>query len=164
MNDVKSSEDPTTHRTPVITIGWREWLVLPDLGIPAIKAKIDTGARSSSLHAHFIEKFEAGGKQRIKFKVRPLRKRKNIEFICVADLLDVRRVKDSGGHTEQRYFIRTKAVLAGHCWTIDISLTSRKDMLFRMLLGRNALADHFTIDPGRSYTTGRNLARSYSKE
>ena len=150
--------------TPKTTIGWREWIVLPDLGIPAIKVKIDTGARTSSLHTHFIEPFETGGKQKVRFGIRPLRKRKDIEFICEADLLDIRRVKDSGGHTEMRHFIRTTVLLANRRWMIDISLTSRKGMLFRMLLGRTALADGFLIDPGQSYITGRRLSRSYSKK
>ena len=152
-----------TKTPPQTVIGWREWLALPDLGIPAIKAKIDTGARTSSLHAHFIEQFTSGGQQRVRFGVRPLRKKKALEFICEADLVDVRRVKDSGGHAEMRCFIRTEALLGNHSWSIDISLTSRQDMMFRMLLGRTALKDDFVVDPGRSYLTGRSLAHSYKK-
>lgn len=146
-----------------ILIGWREWLTLPKLGVPAIKAKIDTGARTSALHAHFIETFEDEGKNRVRFGLRPLRKRKDLEFICEADIVDIRSVKDSGGHAEMRCFIRTEAMLGDHRWSIDISLTSRKDMLFRMLLGRTALEDDFIIDPGQSFLTGRKLARSYKK-
>lgn len=148
---------------PGAIIGWREWLALPELGIPAIKAKIDTGARTSALHTHFIEEFETGGKKRVRFGVRPLRKRKNLELICEADIVDFRSVKDSGGHSEMRYFVRTQAQLGGRRWVIDISLTSRKDMLFRMLLGRTALEKEFIIDPGRSYVTGRTLAGSYKR-
>ena len=150
-----------SHKHSKTIIGWREWLALPELGIPAIKTKIDTGARTSALHAQFIEEFEIGGKKRVRFGVRPLRKRKDLELICEADIVDFRSVKDSGGHTEMRCFIRTEAQLGDHRWMIDISLTSRKDMLFRMLLGRTALENEFIIDPGRSYITGRTLAGSY---
>ncbi len=149
---------------PLTTIGWREWLILPDLGIPAIKAKIDTGARTSALHASFVEAIGTGESRRVRFGVQPLRKRKDLEYICEADIIDYRRVKDSGGHTEMRYFIRTTAMLGDRRWSIDISLTSRKDMLFKMLLGRKALENGFRIDPGLSYSTGRELARSYLKE
>ena len=144
-------------------IGWREWLALPGLGIPAIKAKIDTGARTSALHAHFIEAFDDGQINRVRFGIHPVRKRKDLELICEADIVDFRQVKDSGGHPEMRYFIRTEAILGSHRWPIDVSLTSRAGMLFLMLLGRRALEDEFIVDPGRSYVTGRSLARSYKK-
>jgi hypothetical protein len=162
MIDVNKAShcEPSALKT---CLGWREWLVLPDLGIPAIKAKIDTGARTSSLHTHFIEPIDKNGQRRVRFGVQPLRKRKDIVCVCESDVLDYRRVKDSGGHSEMRHFIRTTVRLGERQWLIDISLTCRKDMLFRMLLGRKALEAHFVIDPGQSYMTGRQLSRYYQK-
>jgi hypothetical protein len=154
----------TNAARPRPVIGWREWLALPDLGIPAIKAKIDTGARSSALHSHFIERFAAEGRQKVRFGVSPLAKSREPSFVCEAELLDYRSVKDSGGHSEKRCFIRTTVDLSGHRWPIDLSLTSRRGMLFRMLLGRKAIENVFLIDPGKSYATGRDLARRYRKK
>ena len=152
-----------TGTTLDMIIGWREWLELPELGIAAIKAKIDTGARTSSLHTHFIEHIDNNQTERIRFGVRPLRKRKDIEVICETDILDYRRVKDSGGHSEIRCFILTPVKLGGYRWPIEISLTNREDMRFRMLLGRTAVKSGFLIDPNKSYLTGRRLAAFYKK-
>jgi hypothetical protein len=148
---------------PEKVIGWREWMSLPDLNIPAIKSKIDTGARTSSLHTIDLEEFYANDILKVRFVVRPLRKRKEFELHCEAAVLDYKNVRDSGGHTEERYFIQTTAVLGGAHWCIDITLTNRDTMLFPMLLGRTALKDRFIVDPGRSYTTGRRLSKAYSR-
>jgi hypothetical protein len=144
-----------------MTIGWREWLALPELGIAAIKAKIDTGARSSSLHTHFIEHINGSHTERVRFSVRPLRKREDVEIFCEADIVDYRRVKDSGGHSEMRCFISTSVSMGGCSWPIEISLANREEMRFRMLLGRTALKSGFVVDPGKSYLTGRRLAKYY---
>lgn len=162
-----TSDNPHHGRTPLPQglqkiIGWREWLTLPELGIPAIKAKVDTGARTSSLHTFRLEEFSVGGRRMIRFGIHPLQKRKDIELTCEAPLIDRRRVKDSGGHVEMRYVIRSAAVLGGLRWPIDITLTNRDAMLFRMLLGRTALEKRFVIDPGRSYAAGRSLSRHYA--
>lgn len=146
---------------PVATVGWREWIQLPDLNIPAIKAKMDTGARSSSLHTHFIEPIDVDGKNRVRFGVRPIRKRSDLEIVCEADILDYRRVKDSGGHSEMRCFICTTVILGNRRWPVEVSLTNREGMRFHMLLGRTALAKGFIVDPARSYLTGRRLAKHY---
>lgn len=145
-------------------IGWKEWLALPELGIPAIKAKIDTGARTSALHTFSIEEHTVSGKLMVRFGIHPLQKRKDIELYCDAEVIDRRRVKDSSGHTEVRYTIETKAVLGGVEWPIEITLTNRDRMMFRMLLGRTAIERRFTINPARSYMTGRKLPRLYSTE
>ena len=142
-------------------IGWREWLALPQLGIPAIKAKIDTGARTSALHTFSLEEFSAAGRRMVRFGIHPLQKRKDIVLFCEAPVLERRRVKDSGGHIEKRYVIETQVVLKNALWRIHITLTNRDSMLFRMLLGRTAIAKRFVVDPGRSYTAGRSLGRSY---
>ncbi len=145
-----------------MTIGWREWLRLPALNIPAIKAKIDTGAKTSALHAFDLTVFEEGNRQRVRFGIRPLRRNKELILFCVADILGKRMITDSGGHRELRHVIRTDIDLGGMVWPIDITLTRRDTMKFRMLLGRTALQDRFLIDPGKSYLTGRALAKYYS--
>jgi len=143
-------------------LGWREWVALPDLGIPAIKAKIDTGARTSALHAFRIEPYNHNGAEHIRFWLHPLRKKHQIELICEAPVRERRIVKDSGGHTEERYVIETSVCVGDQTWNIELTLTSREDMMFRMLLGRSAISDgKLVIDPTASYITGRHLARAY---
>jgi hypothetical protein len=149
---------------PSAIIGWKEWIALPELGIPAIKAKVDTGARTSALHTFSLEEFDSGGTRMIRFGIHPLQRRRDIELYCQAPVAERRRVKDSGGHVEKRYVIRTLATSGGLTWTIDITLTNRDTMLFRMLLGRKAIEHIFMIDPGRAYVTGRKLAKSYKEE
>jgi hypothetical protein len=142
-------------------IGWREWLSLPELGIPGIKAKIDTGARSSALHTHDYEVFQRDDKDYVRFHLHPLVKKSAIELSCEAPLLGYRNVKDSGGHSQKRPFIRTRARVGEIEWEIDLSLTNRENMKFRMLLGRAALAQNFAVDPSSSYLVGKSLRRSY---
>ena len=146
-----------------IIIGWREWLALPDLGIQAIKAKVDTGARTSALHTFGLEPFEKGGILKVKFGIHPLQRRKDIEINCVADVVDRRRVTSSAGQSEMRYVIRTSVALGEIRWPIELTLTNRKSMRFRMLLGRAAISEHLLVDPARSYLTGRRLSKVYSK-
>jgi hypothetical protein len=155
-----SGNSPPDGTLPVI--GWKEWLVLPELGIPAIKAKIDTGARTSALHTFSIEDFTIKGTWMVRFGIHPLQKRRDVELYCEVPVVDRRQVKDSSGHTEMRYTIETKAKLGDHEWPIEITLTNRDSMMFRMLLGRTALEHRFTIDPARSYLSGRRLSRSYT--
>ena len=142
-------------------IGWREWLALPDLAIPGIKAKIDTGARSSALHTHDYEVFQRDGRDYVRFHLHPLVKTWKIELNCEAPLLGYRNVKDSGGHSQSRPFIRTRARIGEFEWEIDLSLTNRENMKFRMLLGRAALAQNFAVDPSSSYLLGKSLRQAY---
>ncbi|WP_300464952.1 ATP-dependent zinc protease [Desulfobacula sp.] len=142
-------------------IGWKEWLVLPDLGVPALKAKIDTGARTSALHTFSLEEFTRQDKLMVRFGIHPLRKQNKIELFCEAPVFDRRFVKDSGGHSEMRYVIKTTAILGSMQWPIQITLTNREGMMFRMLLGRTALRHRFVVDPSQAYLTGRELAMSY---
>ena len=137
-----------------VTIGWREWLALPALNIPAIKAKIDTGARTSALHAFFVEPFEADGMQMVRFGVHPLQKRLDIEIVCVTPVKDFREVRDSGGHREMRYVIETEVLLGGSSRIVEMTLTNRDNMKFRMLLGRTAM-EGLLVVPDKSYLTGR---------
>ena len=144
-----------------IIIGWREWLALPDLDVGAIKAKIDTGARSSALHTFGLEPFEKGGILKVKFGLHPLQKRKDIEIHCIADVVDRRRVTSSDGQSERRYVIRTTVAMGELRWPIELTLTNRRSMRFRMLLGRAAIAGRLLVDPAKSYLTDRKLSKIY---
>ncbi len=145
-----------------LLIGWREWVSLPALGIPAIKAKIDTGARTSALHTFGLETFKANGQLKVRFRLHPLQKRSDIELFCVADVVDERIVSDSGGHRERRLVIRTPLRLGDNEWPIEITLTDRETMLFRMLLGRTAMRHRLVVDPAVSYQLGKqHLAAVY---
>ncbi|MEO1093824.1 MAG: RimK/LysX family protein [Cyanobacteria bacterium J06638_28] len=135
-------------------IGWREWLSLPDLKIPEIKAKIDTGARSSALHAFEVEVFEQQTRPLVRFKVHP-HQHNSADIIAVeAELLEMRSVRDSGGHEQLRPVIKTVVVLGQHQWPIELTLTNRDVMGFRMLLGRQAVRRRFLIDSSQSYLQG----------
>lgn len=138
-------------------IGWREWISLPDLGMTQIKAKIDTGARTSALHAFSIKPFKDGTKDRIRFDMHPYQKDNERIITCEADVVDLRWISDSGGHLEERYIINTPITLGGMTWPIEVSLTERDTMLFRMLLGRRALRKRFIINPGRSFITTKKV-------
>ncbi|MDP2643575.1 MAG: ATP-dependent zinc protease [Desulfobacterales bacterium] len=144
-------------------IGWREWVALPDLKIPAIKAKIDTGARTSALHAFDIEVFKVKNRKKVRFGIHPMQKNTSIVCYCEADVKEQRMVKDSGGHSEQRYIIHTTLSWANKLWPIEVNLTRRDNMKFRILLGRSALQGRFLIDLDRSYLAGRYLAKAYRR-
>ena len=135
-------------------IGWREWVAFPDLGAPPIKAKIDTGARTSALHAFRIRRFEKAGVELVEFFVHPVQRRRDPEIRCEAPLVDEREVTSSNGRRERRYVIQTRAVIAGEMRKIELTLTNRDEMGFRLLIGRRALTSRFIIDPGRSYCGG----------
>jgi hypothetical protein len=132
-------------------IGWREWVALPELDISRIKVKVDTGARSSSLHAYDIEVFSRGRRDFVRFAVHPVQRETRTTVHCVAELHEHRHVKSSSGHREYRPIIRTLVELGGERWPIDLTLTTRDAMGFRMLLGREATRKRFLVDPGRSY-------------
>lgn len=140
---------------PDLILGWREWVSIPALGIEQIKAKVDTGARTSALHAFEIETFEENGRPRVRFKIHPLQRDTETVIECVADVVDRRVVSDSGGHKEQRLVIRSDVQIGPHTWPAEFTLTARDDMMFRMLLGRTAIVGRATVDPARSYLVGK---------
>jgi len=140
-------------------VGWREWLTLPSLGIDAIKAKIDTGARSSAIHAYSIKTEIIEGQEFAIFQVHPMQDDLSNSITCRAPIVDRRIVRDSGGHEEERMFISTTVEFMGKHWEAEFSLTNRENMAFRMLLGRTSLVGGgLIVDPARSFTQGEELA------
>ena len=137
-------------------LGWREWVSLPQFGIGAIKAKLDSGARSSSLSVEDLETFDLGGRLHVRFGVRTRRRGSRV-VACTAPVLDRRVVADSGGHREARWFIAGEILVGGARIDIEMNLTDRRAMLFPLLLGRSALAGRFRIDSALSYTLPRPL-------
>lgn len=144
-----------TIRMPAATrlVGWREWLALPDLGVVAIKAKMDSGARSSALHVVRQERFHNAGTPWVHFTVES----DGIGSPSVeaeAEIVDERNVTDSGGHTTKRPFIRTRVRLGDQIWPIEVNLADRRHMLFPMLFGRTAMLGRLLVDPAHSYLFG----------
>ena len=129
----------------ILSFGWEEWVALPQLGLPAIQAKVDTGAKTSALHAYDIEVFGASSKPKVRFMVHPVPGREDIVFACSAEIKDRREVTSSNGESENRYVIETNLLVNGHRWPIEITLSNRATMSNRMLLGRQALKDHISI-------------------
>lgn len=137
-------------------VGWREWIQLPELGIPCIKAKIDTGARTSALHTFDLETYRDKGASAVYFKVHPYQNSDEDFVECHCPVVDQRMVSDSGGHKERRYVIATEARMGESTWQIEMTLTRRDTMRFRMLLGRTAMLKRFIVNPGKSYLSGNN--------
>jgi len=132
-------------------IGWREWVALPELGVETLKCKVDTGAKTSALHAFYVEPFEKDGRQMVRFGLHPHQDDTQTELECVAEVFDVRTVSDSGGHKEERYVIKTPLRIGTETFDAEITLTNRDSMAFRMLLGRRAMEGRFIVDPDASF-------------
>lgn len=136
-------------------IGWREWVALPNLGIKTIKVKVDSGARSSSLHAFDLKTFDRDGEQWVRFKVHPLQRSREKIIAVEAPVLEFRSVKSSSGIAKMRPVIITEVELLGEKWSVELTLASRDNMGFRMLLGREAFRGRFLVDGGKSYYGGK---------
>lgn len=136
-------------------IGWREWITFPQLGVGPIKAKIDTGARSSSLHAFNLETFERDGKTFVRFHVHPIQRSREGTVEVEAELLEYRRVRSSSGQAAKRPVIVTTVEVLGSTWPIELTLANRDQMGFRVLLGREAYRGRLLVDAGKSYYGGR---------
>ncbi len=135
-------------------IGWREWLGLPDLGVKAIKVKVDSGARSSSLHAFELKKFKRNEETWVRFQVHPEQRTDKPSIEVEAKVLEFRSVRSSSGKATMRPVIITRVALMGQAWPIELTLASRDEMGFRMLLGREAFRGRFLVDAGKSYYGG----------
>ncbi|MFT4873545.1 ATP-dependent zinc protease [Congregibacter sp.] len=137
------------------TLGWREWVGFPDIGIAQIKAKVDTGARTSCLHAFKVESYDNEGATWVRFDIHPSQTDSSDVVQCSAPVLEQRVVRDSGGHEELRYVIETTMTIGDHEQTVEVTLTDRDTMKFRVLLGRTAIQGAFTVDPSGSYLIGK---------
>ncbi|MHB8898759.1 MAG: ATP-dependent zinc protease family protein [Thermoguttaceae bacterium] len=144
-------------------LGWREWISFPQLGVVPIKAKIDTGARSSSLHAFNLVTFLRDGKPWIRFQVHPIQRSDQGAVEVEAAVLEYRRVRSSSGQAVSRPVVVTTVEVLGRSWPIELTLANRDQMGFRMLLGREALRGRFLVDAGRSYCGGRLVRKKKKK-
>jgi hypothetical protein len=151
------SEDLTSGAIPsaLVVSGWREWVGLPELSIRSIKAKIDSGARSSCLHAFDMETLDRDGTPWVRFAVHPIQRNDTKIVWCEAPIHDRRLVRSSNGEVSERVVIRTDLRIFGLTWPIDVTLNNRDAMGFRMLIGREAVRGRFLIDSSSSYLAGR---------
>ena len=153
MNLPEPNAKPATNDMPVI--GWREWVGLPDIGLLYLKAKIDTGARSSCLHAVEIESFDQAGELHVRFKVHPIQRSTAKLVTCEAKIFDVRDVRSSSGEVSERYVIQTTVRWKQLTWPVELTLADRSSMGFRMLMGREAVRGRALVNAGESYFGGR---------
>jgi len=143
--------------SPKTRVGWREWVGFPDLGIGRIKAKVDTGARSSTLHAFEVEPFDRDGEAWVRFKVHPAQRNDDYEVTCEAPLVDQREVKSSTGTVTERPVVATDLEWMGERWEVELTLVRRDSMGFRCLVGRQAMRKRWIVDPAKSYVGGKRL-------
>ncbi len=136
-------------------LGWEEWLALPGLGLPAIKAKVDTGARTSALHAAAIEPFGPADAPQVRFLIHPNPDDPSLEVTCSAPVVDRRNVTSSNGETELRYVIAAEIEMGERRWPVEVTLTNRETMSYRMLLGRTAIEGDMVVDPNQSFAQPR---------
>jgi hypothetical protein len=136
-------------------VGWREWVSLPGLGVPWIKAKVDTGARTSALHAFDLEEVERDGERWVRYSVHPWQGSDEDAVACESRVVDRREVRSSSGHAEERYVVQLDVSMGGQVVDAEVTRSKRDEMGFRMLVGREALCQGFLVDPSGSYLGGR---------
>ena len=144
-----------TVRAQRIVVGWREWAAFPDLGVEKINAKIDTGAKSSAVHAFRVREIGIDGEAHAEFFLHPLQGRKKPEIACCEPIVDRRVIRSSNGQEEERLVIRTRLAMGERIWKIDLTLADRDAMGFRLLIGRDALGRKYLVNPAASYALGR---------
>lgn len=159
------SKSPKRKRPPARKkkIGWREWVRLPDLHVGRIKAKIDTGARTSALHAFKVMPFTKDGAAFVRFTIHPVQRHRKPEIACVGRVIDQRRITDSGGNAQERYVVRTTLKLGKSSWPIELTLSNRDSMGFRLLIGRQAIRRRYVVDPARSFVVRKRPAARVPK-
>ncbi|MFA5900512.1 MAG: RimK/LysX family protein [Hyphomicrobium sp.] len=153
--------DAVLPNAPHLIVGWQEWVALPELGLPALKAKIDTGAKTSALHTELIEPYGSSRRPKVRFSVRP-RPDAHLEVIATADIVDRREVTSSNGVRELRYVIETRLCIGGREWPIEVTLTNREHMTYRMLIGRQAMRSDMLVDCAASFCQPRLSYRLYA--
>jgi len=144
-----------TPKPPKLTVGWREWASLPAFTTIKIKAKVDTGARTSSIHAWNVRRYTNSGAPWVSFELHPRQRDNSVRIECLSPIHDVRNVRSSDGAAQERIVIQTRLELSGRAWPIELTLARRDQMGFRMLIGRTALRRHALVDPAKSYLCGR---------
>ncbi|HJQ06111.1 MAG TPA: RimK/LysX family protein [Nocardioides sp.] len=155
MEAGRSRRAQSHSSSTAVSAGWREWVGLPDLGVEHVKAKLDTGARTSALHAFDLVEFERDGVPWVRFSIHPWQKTADDARTVELPVHDRRTVRSSTGHVQQRYVVRMRLELLGRTVTAEVTLTRRDAMGFRLLIGREALRQGFLVDSGRSYLGGR---------
>ena len=153
--DADSPSNTMTDAPETTVAGWREWVSLPGLGVGWIKAKLDTGARTSAIHAFDLEELERDGETWVRYSVHPWQDSSEDAVPCESRVVGRREVRSSSGHVEERYVVLLDLSMVGHLVSAEVTLSRRDEMGFRMLVGREALRQGFLVDPGRSYLGGR---------
>lgn len=138
------------RKKPAI-VGWREWVGLPDFGVESMKAKIDTGAKTSAIHAFRITEFDRDGELYVSFYLHPVQRKKRPEVYCEAPVADRRAVRSSNGTEEVRYVISSALAIGAEVWTAEFTLANRDEMGFRALIGRQALKNRCLVDSAKSF-------------
>lgn len=151
MTKDKNQRNHSDKISSLELIGWKEFVTLPQLKVERVKAKIDTGARSSAIHAFNIEEFSKNGIKIIRFQIHPIQRNDEKIITTEAELLEYRQIRNSGGVAQLRPVIKTNVMLGKQIWSIELSLTNRDEMGFRMLLGRQAVRNKFLVNPGKSF-------------
>ena len=151
----RNRQSPKRRRkAPLQIVGWREWVSFTEFGGPPVRAKVDTGARTSAIHARNIKITRQGGRDIATFDIYPVQRDASIVVHCRAPIVTRRRIRNSGGQVQERLIVRTTIAIGDNSFAIDLSLTRRDQMGYRMLLGRRALKNRFVVDSGRSYVQG----------